>query len=403
MIGVDERRMLYTLAKDYYSAEGRIIDGGTFTGSSSLALGIGLKDRNFPKEPVIDAFDTFIIRQPSVALLDSSDPLSQKVKPNDNIRFLYERNVAEVSEYILIHEGDIKRTPWTEGQIEILFCDVSKSLDTNDYIITNWIPALLPETGILIQQDQVQQHHVWVAITMEILADYFEVIDYTVNSSMVYRLKHEIPRRVLDRCLTKNISPEDMEFYYSNFLERFRRFEMGRFTGWQLGMVELGLAMVYGFHIGDFEKAEFTLNEIAKKFANVPDTMARLAEIRRHLEGQTWAPGSRLQERTERSECLDEERRERTARWLDKKLRERTARCERLDEELRERTTQVNQLQIDLKRLEGQLSKEAKNSEQLRQQIDSIHSSICWRVTWPIRWFHKLLIRARDTLPKGQS
>jgi hypothetical protein len=295
MVGADERRMLYTLARDYYSGAGRIIDGGTFLGSSSLALGMGLKDRNFPKKKVIDAFDWFIIDEASVRNhLDGSDLLSKNVRPGDNVRFLYERNVAEVAEYILIHEGDITHRPWNGGAIEILFSDVSKSLDANDFIITNWISALLPETGILIQQDQVQQYHVWVAITMEMLADYFEVIDYTVNSSMIYRLKHEIPVRVLERCLNKNVSHDDMEYYYTSFLERFRRMGMGRFKGWPLGMVELGLAVVYGFHIGDVDKARHTLDQIAGKFSNVPDTMVRLAEIKKHLIAGTPCPGSRL-------------------------------------------------------------------------------------------------------------
>ena len=290
MIGADERRLLYTLTKEYFSGSGRIIDGGAYLGSSSLALGLGLKHRNFPKQKVIDAFDWFIMHELYVQhYLNQSDPLSQNVKPGDYVRYIYDRNITEVAEYITIHDGDVRVTPWNGEPIEILFVDISKTLDTNDYIITNWIPALLPEIGVLIQQDQVEENHVWVAITMEMLADYFEIIDYTVNSSMVYRLKREIPAYALERCLQKNVSHEDREFYYKKFLDRFRRIGMGRFSGWQLGMVELGLAVLYGRIIGDVEKAEFTLKQVEARFAQIPDTMHRIAEIRRRLTLQLLA------------------------------------------------------------------------------------------------------------------
>jgi DNA repair exonuclease SbcCD ATPase subunit len=58
------------------------------------------------------------------------------------------------------------------------------------------------------------------------------------------------------------------------------------------------------------------------------------------------------------------------------------ARCERLIQQLQERDAQISQLQVEL-------------SERLGQ-IDSIHASICWRLTWPIRWLHKLVRRVRS-------
>ena len=280
MIHADERRMLYTLARDYYSGAGRIVDGGAFFGTSSLSLGFGLKDRDYRKEPVIDAFDCFIIDEYSVK--HYSKPAGwfrKKIKAGDNMRFIYERNIAPVAEYITIHEGDLLKAPWKSGPIEILFSDISKSWQLNDHIIKNWIAALIPETGILIQQDQVQEYHVWVAITMEILSDYFEVIDYTPYSSMVYRLKSEIPAQLLEKCMSANITKDEMEHYYLRFLERFRRVGMGRYTGWHLGMVEAGLAVTYGLHIGDLDKARHTLRQCEEKFRHIPDTMCRCAAI----------------------------------------------------------------------------------------------------------------------------
>lgn len=295
MIHADERRMLYTLAKDYFVGAGRIIDGGSFLGSSSLALAVGLKDRGFPREPVIDAFDTFVINGLSIKnCLNTDDPLSQGVKPGDNVRHIYDRNVSEVADYIAVHEGDLTLKPWTKLPIEILFCDVSKSYAVNDYILQHWLPSLIPGTGILIQQDQIQEYHVWVAVTMSMLADYFEPIDYTLYSSMVYRLRQAIPKSALDRCMSANLSHDDMEWHYKQSLESFRKIGMGRYTGWRLGMVELGLAVLYGFHIGDCDKARYVLRDCKRRFGGIPDTMHRAALIEAHLDAQTPCPGSRL-------------------------------------------------------------------------------------------------------------
>jgi hypothetical protein len=59
-------------------------------------------------------------------------------------------------------------------------------------------------------------------------------------------------------------------------------------------MVELGLPVLYGFHIGDMEKAWRALNALKEQFSSEPDTMIRAAEVERHLAAKTPCPGSRL-------------------------------------------------------------------------------------------------------------
>jgi hypothetical protein len=48
----------------------------------------------------------------------------------------------------------------------------------------------------------------------------------------------------------------------------------------------------------------------------------------------------------------------------------------------------------------ARLSERINEVDQLRRQIESIHGSICWRLTWPIRWLHKQANRARKALLK---
>jgi hypothetical protein len=65
----------------------------------------------------------------------------------------------------------------------------------------------------------------------------------------------------------------------------------------------------------------------------------------------------------------------------------------RLNQELRERGSQIWELQADLRKLQANLSERIQDGDRLKHQIDSIQASICWRLTWPIRWLHKLVSR----------
>jgi len=73
----------------------------------------------------------------------------------------------------------------------------------------------------------------------------------------------------------------------------------------------------------------------------------------------------------------------------------------RLSGEAEERGTQISELQTDLTKLRADLSERINDAEQLRRQVDSIHASICWHLTWPIRWLHKQATRLRKRIVEG--
>lgn len=82
---------------------------GAYLGSSSLALGLGLRDRRYPSGPVIDAFDQFTIDANSVA--NYLDPSIDSVMPGNNVRHIYDRNIAPIAKYVSVHEGDVAASP----------------------------------------------------------------------------------------------------------------------------------------------------------------------------------------------------------------------------------------------------------------------------------------------------
>src|SRR5262249_26796044 len=70
---------------------------------------------------------------------------------------------------------------------------------------------------------------------------------------------------------------------------------------------------------------------------------------------------------------------------FERELAEHRQTVGRLQAELAERVAEHRQIG---ERLQA-------DCDQLRERVDSPHGSICWRITWPIRWLHKLGNRIR--------
>jgi hypothetical protein len=76
---------------------------------------------------------------------------------------------------------------------------------------------------------------------------------------------------------------------------------------------------------------------------------------------------------------------------------ERPNNCQPPREELRACTAPVSPLEVKLSLLQAELSERIADCELLTRRIDSIQASICWRLTWPIRWLHAQANSARST------
>jgi hypothetical protein len=75
-----------------------------------------------------------------------------------------------------------------------------------------------------------------------------------------------------------------------------------------------------------------------------------------------------------------------------------TAHCDaiaRLSSEVEESKAQISLLQGELSKLQTVLTERSNEAERLRRQVDSIQASICWRLTWPVRWLHGQFARPK--------
>jgi hypothetical protein len=64
MLGLDERRLLYHLARNSYTGEGSVVELGAFCGASTCCLAAGLRDNPLASGRWVDSFDNFIASEP---------------------------------------------------------------------------------------------------------------------------------------------------------------------------------------------------------------------------------------------------------------------------------------------------------------------------------------------------
>lgn len=123
------------------------------------------------------------------------------------------------------------------------------------------------------------------------------------------------------------------------------------------------------------------------------DVVAELAVDSARLRGEVERVRSELDQRTtEYRASIDTLRAE-----LAQRMTEHQKTVERLQSELTQRTVEYRAI---MERLQAELTDRVTDCERLRQQNDSLQGSVCWRITWPIRWLHKQANRARAALPK---
>src|SRR4029079_859233 len=147
MLSAQELHLLYSLARDTYTGRGEIVDGGAFLGGSTLALACGLRDNTqvADKSFRIHSYDYFVADH-FVAQFIPGFPEGQSTRP------YYDSVIAGVADHVAVHEGDVTTFPWpAQRPIEILFIDVAKSWETNDFLLHQFFPRLQAGSFVIPQ------------------------------------------------------------------------------------------------------------------------------------------------------------------------------------------------------------------------------------------------------------
>jgi predicted O-methyltransferase YrrM len=199
MLSAQELELLYGLARNEYTGRGEIVDGGAFLGGSTLALAHGLRDnpRGIEKGSRIHSYDLFVSDRFVPQFIDGY-PEGSSTRP------YYDGVISSLAEHVMVHEGDVKLMPWpAEREIEILFIDVAKSWDINDFLLAHFFPRLIPGRSVVIQQDYHWPYTPWLSVTMELLKDHVTYLGSMPWATAYYRWDRalqpgELPAKLLD-------------------------------------------------------------------------------------------------------------------------------------------------------------------------------------------------------------
>ena len=234
MLSAEELGLLYSLARDTYTGQGEIVDGGAFLGGSTLALATGLRDNSqvAVKNGRIHSYDLFVADAFAPQFLGDW-PIGSSTRP------YYDRVIAPHAPLVQVHEGDITTFPWpADIAIEILFIDIAKSWAINDFLLQHFFPRLIPGVSHVIQQDYHWTHVPWLSVTMELLADHVTYLGSMPWATAVYRWERPLEPGALPARLLDLGAPR-----LRSLAERAQRFERGsrEWTAQQCNIVGLYL------------------------------------------------------------------------------------------------------------------------------------------------------------------
>jgi predicted O-methyltransferase YrrM len=201
MLSTQERQMLYYLARHDFVGEGVIADMGTYLGASTMCFAAGVRQRSF-RGPIIHTYDLFKLgdSQPEVDHFPGVLPVNSGTRP------VFEANLREYLNLIVVHEGDILDETWDGDPIEFLFIDLAKSYKVLDHLLLAFFPALIPSRSLVVMQDYLwATAGPWHHIVLEKLGAYFEYVVDTDVASVVFMLTRKIPLSVLEQCLYMRI------------------------------------------------------------------------------------------------------------------------------------------------------------------------------------------------------
>ncbi len=196
MIGSDEAFYLHWLAREYYQGLGEIIDGGPLLGGSTMALASGLEKnpRVLDKYNRIHAYDIFVYHK-YMARVASRAGL--ELKEGDSLLPIFQSNTEKYEDFIEVTAGDFLQSQWNGKPVEILFIDLAKSWELNNYVIKEFFGHLIPNQSIVAHQDYFHFHCYWIHLTMQHLSPYFKTVHAPHGGTLAFMLRKEIPKELL--------------------------------------------------------------------------------------------------------------------------------------------------------------------------------------------------------------
>lgn len=181
MLSILEIALLYAVARDHYTGEGEIVDGGPLlgVGTNALAQGLAENQRVASKASRIWSFDLWLAQGMGRCVEGVGTQTGSVFEEFLRVNHDYRHQISA-------SPGDLLAMTWRPKPIEILFVDIAKSLELNAYVLKHWFTRLIPGRSILLQQDFVYFDQWWIAVTMEYFAAEFDRLGFVFGATAYY-------------------------------------------------------------------------------------------------------------------------------------------------------------------------------------------------------------------------
>jgi len=243
MLGLEERKLIYELARGVYTGEGAIVELGSFCGASTCCLAAGLRDNLRAAGRHVDSYDNFTADEPYLVEFIRTH-FGETIELGQSFRPIFQRATKEFADLIEAHEGDLLEETWpAEVPIEILFVDVAKTLALSGKVLTEFFSHLIPGKSIVVHQDFYHPTAFYLPVVMEFLMDHFTFIDKGRDWSVAFQLETAIPP-------TKLQAASLFEFSFAQQQSAIQR--MMRRVGWPgSDYLRLSMCAAIGTHFGE--------------------------------------------------------------------------------------------------------------------------------------------------------
>lgn len=215
MLAPEEQRFYFWATSEWMQDKGAVVDLGCFVGGSTARLAAG--HQRAGHTGLIHAYDRFganeaakeyILYAQGIAPFEGSKTLDLAIDL-----------LTPWTERIALHPGQIEEQIWDEGPIEILVMDASKSVQTMDAMTRTFFPSLIPGQSLVVQQDYLFWRLPWIAMQMELLADYFTPVACVPDNTMVFLNTKQIDDKALNIGMVTPLTHEQR----LDFLDSARR------------------------------------------------------------------------------------------------------------------------------------------------------------------------------------
>jgi len=271
MLSKLERRLLYSLARDY-AGEGAIVDAGSFLGGSTAALLAGVRDRPEPwSGPPVASYDLFQVDEYMVPKFFADD---RSVQLGDSFRPRFDAHVARFGDVPhVVHEGDITKLGWSDGPIDVLFLDIVKSWEINDAVLRDFFPSLVPGRSVIVHQDYGWGDTPWIPVTVELMRESLVLLDWMEWGTHVFFVAEELPAELLGH----GVAGLELDRKVQLLEDAARRAE-----GWVLGMLEISRALLIADRDGP-DAALAELDAIAARHSQRGFVLACAEQVSRQI------------------------------------------------------------------------------------------------------------------------